>query len=170
MGLFKLFKKKKSKKELLDWQRLIMSDSPQKLVMTEAQLTQFTYQQANNDLRILQDCLKIISTTVKPDIFFSRLDLLKEKAKRLVQFEPYIEYEGASPSAAFQEVVAKEQDAIYDFISRCYSSAFDKAEKLKTEKGKKNQFQKVYESLNLYRDRMNQHNIKYLEYKFIDKN
>lgn len=69
----------KSKKELLLWQNLIICGSPNKLVMSEKQLKLATEQQATNDLRIIQDCIKIISDTVKPDIFFSRLDLLKEK-------------------------------------------------------------------------------------------
>lgn len=166
MGILKLFKKKKSKKELLAWQRILTPDSPRKLIMTESQLSQFTCQQAGNDLRVIEDCLKIIFTTTKPDTFFSRLDLLKEKAKHLVMLEPYWEYEGASPTAAYQEVIDQEQDAIRAHIDECYYSTFKKAEKLKTEKGKKNQFRKVYEELLLYQDRMSQSNINYLERKF----
>ena len=74
----------KKKEELLIWQNLIMQDSPNKLVMTEKQLKQATEQQASNDLRIIQDCIRIISETVKPDIFFSRMDLLKETSKLLI--------------------------------------------------------------------------------------
>ena len=140
----------KKKEELLIWQNLIMQDSPNKLVMTEKQLKQATEQQASNDLRIIQDCIRIISETVKPDIFFSRMDLLKEKSKRLIEFEKYIKFSGASPTNAFQEVLDNEQDAIYQFISRCFNVAFEKAESMKTEKGKMNQFQKFYDNLQPY--------------------
>lgn len=160
MGLFG-----KSKKELLVWQNLILQDPPTKLIMSEKQLKQITEQQATNDLRIVQDCLKIISNTVKPDIFFSRLDLLKEKSKHLVLLEPYIAFSGASPTAAYEEVLEKEQEAIYQFICRYFSTTFEKAESLKTEKGKKNHYQKFFDSLQPYTDRMNEHNLNYIEYK-----
>ena len=159
MGLFG-----KSKKELLTWQNLVFQDSPNKLIMSERQLKQLTEQQAGDDLRIIQDCIKIISDTIKPDIFFSRLELLKEKSKHLIQLESYINFSGASPSAAFKEVIANEQQAIYQFIGRYYNATFEKAKTLKTDKGKKNQFKKFYDSLQLYTDKMNEHNIKYIEY------
>lgn len=160
MGLFG-----KSKKELLVWQNLIIQDSPNRLIMPEKQLKQITEQQATNDLRIIQDCLKIISNTVKPDIFFSRLDLLKEKSKHLVLLEPYITFSGSSPTAAYEEILEKEQEAIYQFICRYFSATFEKAESLKTEKGKKNHYQKFFDNLQLYADRMNEHNLNYIEYK-----
>ncbi len=156
----------KKKEELLIWQNLIMQDSPNKLVMTEKQLKQTTEQQASNDLRIIQDCIRIISETVKPDIFFSRMDLLKEKSKRLIEFEKYIKFSGASPTNAFQEVLDNEQDAIYQFISRCFNVAFEKAESMKTEKGKMNQFQKFYDNLQPYMNRMDEKNRKYIEWHY----
>ncbi len=96
--------------------------------MTESQLSQFTCQQAGNDLRVIEDCLKIIFTTTKPDTFFSRLELL---------------YEGASLTAAYQEVIDQEQDAIRAHIDECYYSTFKKAEKLKTEKGKQKKVKRI---------------------------
>lgn len=160
MGLFR-----RNKKELLVWQNLVIQDSPNKLIVTEKQLKQITEQQANNDLRIIQDCIKIISDTTKPDIFFSRLDLLKEKSKHLIQLEPYIKFSGASPTAAFNEVLTNEQDAIYQFIIRYFGATFEKAESLKTEKGKRNQYRKFFDSLQPYSDQMDERNLKYIEYK-----
>jgi len=166
MGLFGFNKKKEY---LLEWQKIVLTDSPDKLIMTERQLKQTSEQQATNDLRIIQDCIKIISNTVKPDIFFSRMDLLKEKAIHLQTLEPYVNFSGASPTAAVNEIFDQEQDAIYELIGRCYNTAFEKAEKLKTEKGKKNQYQKFYDSLQPYADKMNNHNINYLKYKIRDR-
>lgn len=164
MGIFG-----KSKKELLVWQNTLLLDKTDKLMMNQKQLQELSDQQASNDLRIIQDCIKIIEETVNTETFFTRLELLKERSRHLKTLEPYVKFSGASPTAALNEVLNDEQPAIYALISRCYNSAFDKAEKLKTEKGKKNQYQKIYESLDLYRDKMDQHNIKYLEYKFKEK-
>ena len=69
----------KKKEELLIWQNLIMQDSPNKLVMTEKQLKQATEQQASNDLRIIQDCIRIISETVKTRYFLLKNGFIKRE-------------------------------------------------------------------------------------------
>lgn len=124
--------------------------------------------QAENHMRIIQDCTKILSETVDPDTFFSRLDLLKEHSKQLVDLEPYVSFRGASPTAAFEEVIEKEQEAIYQFIIRYYNAIYDKAASYKTEKAKERQFQKFYDSLQPYYDRMDGKNINYIECKHIN--
>ena len=44
--------------------------------MTKKQLKQATEQQAENDLRIINDSRTILETTVNPDTFFLRLELV----------------------------------------------------------------------------------------------
>ncbi len=163
MGLFSKYKEKKQ--YLLEWQAVIMDDSPKKIIMTEQQLRQASDQRANNDIRIVQDCTKILSETVNPDVFFERFELLKEKAADLKVLEKYVKFKGATPTDALNEILVNEQEAIYDFIVRYYSATFDKAEKMKTERGKNNQFKKFYDSLEKYFDRMSQRNINYVKYK-----
>ncbi len=160
MGLFG-----KKKKELLEWQKIVMVDNPDELTLNQKQLQQISNQQAADDLRIIQDCIKIISETTNPDTFFMRLDLLKEKAAHLTLLGPYVKFTGSSPTAAAKEVVDQEQTAIYNFIIRYYSVVFDKAESLKTARGKKNQFQKFFDSLEKYLERMNESNLNYITYK-----
>lgn len=166
MGLFNFGKKREY---LLNWQRAVMTDSPNKLIMTETQLKQASVQQAENDLRIIQDCIKILGTTTKPDTFFSRLDLMKKTATHLVKLEPYVQFSGATPTAAIKEIETDEQEAIYSFIGRYYATVFEKAENLKTEAGKKRRYQNFYDSLTPYFDRMNEHNQNYVRYKCRDK-
>lgn len=76
MGLFG-----KSKKELLAWQKIVLYNSPDKLIMSEKQLKQISNQSAQNHIRIIQDCIKLIRHTTKPEVFFSRLELLKKTRK-----------------------------------------------------------------------------------------
>jgi len=161
VGLFTFGKKKEY---LLNWQKVVLSDSPDKLIMTEKQLKEATEQQAKNDLRIINDSRTILETTVNPDTFFSRLNLLKDKAKHLVCLEPYMQFTGASPTVALNEVINTEQEAIYNFIIRYFGDVFDKAQKLKTDAGKCKRYQVFYDSLAPYFDKMDERNKKYVEY------
>lgn len=166
-----LFKKRKEKqRHLLEWQKAIEPNSPDKLVMTEGQLKHTSEQQATNDLKIIQDCNNIISDTTNPETFFSRFDLMKERCEHLKRLEPYIQFSGASPTEALHEIVDNEQEAVYIFIARYYNSVLEKAESLKTKKGKDNQFQKFYDSLQPYHNRMDARNINYIESKRNDRN
>ncbi len=54
-------------------------------------------------------------------------------------------------------------------IDRCYNKALIKADSLKTEKGKKNQFIKTYEKLLMYKDSMAAASQEYLNKKFLNK-
>ena len=75
---------------LLQWQKLVMKDSPNRLVMSKKQLLTMTAQIVENDLRIVNDCQRILQTTKNYETFYTRLDLLEEKLVHLKQFEPYI--------------------------------------------------------------------------------
>lgn len=154
------------KARLLEWQNLIMQEERTDLIMTEQQLRQFTTQQAQNDLRIINDCARLVQTTTKPDVFFSRLQLLWEKSEHLAKLEKYISFSGASPSAAFAEVRENHQTAITEFLIRYFSETFDKAEAMKTEKGRIGKYQKFYDSLQDYYRYMNDENIDYIETKY----
>ena len=161
--------KKKSnarKEHLLRWQNVLMTDSPNKLIMTEQQLKAATVQQAENDLRIIQDCVKLIEKTTKPDVFFMRLNLMVEKSKHLASLEEYINFSGASPTAAYNEVAQDYYEIVNQFLIRYFSETFDKAEAMKTEKGRIGKYQKFYDSLQEYYCYMSNENIDYIETKY----
>lgn len=152
--------------QLLQWQNAIMKDSPNRLIMTEEQLKVATVQQAENDLHIINDSIKIIEKTTKPDVFFSRLNLLAEKSKHLVSLERYIAFSGASPTAAYNEVLQNYNESIRLFLIRYFSETFDKAESMKTEKARIGKYQKFYDSLQEYYCYMNDENKNYIETKY----
>ena len=177
MGLFAFIKKKieanaeaerQRKERLLQWQRLVAPDSKDALIMTEQQLTAITKQQAANDLRIMNDCAKLVESTLKPDVFFMRLQLLWEKAEHLCVLGQYITFSGASPTAAFDEIRQNHQLAIRQFLERYFSATFDKAEAMKTEKGRIGKYQKFYDSLQEYYYVMDEKNKNYIERKYKD--
>lgn len=166
MGLLSSLLGGNKKQRLLEWQNIVMAQHSNRLVMTEQQLQQASIQQAQNDLRIMNDCRNLVSTTVKPDVFFGRLHLMLEKAEHLQQLEKYISFSGASPTAALNEIRQNYQEAIKQFLVRYFSDTFDKAEAMKTEKGKQNKYIKFYESLQEYYCYIDEANKEYVETKY----
>lgn len=167
MGVFDFGRKRKEREEyLLRWQNVIMKDSPDRLIMTEDQLRSATVQMANNDLRIINDSANLVENTTTPDVFFSRLDLLIEKSKHLVVLEEYITFSGASPTDAYNEALHDRNEAIRLFLIRYFSETFDKAESMKTEKGRNGKYQKFHDSLQPYYNYMTEEHIRYIEKKY----
>lgn len=157
---------RQKRERLLQWQSIVMPDSSDQLVMSEQQLKAISQQQAENDLRIMNDSAKLVESTVNPDVFFSRLQLLWEKAEHLCLLEQYMEFSGASPAAAFLEIRENHQTAIHDFLVRYFCDTFDKAEVMKTEKGRIAKYQRFYDSLQEYYWVMDSDNIDYIETKY----
>ena len=151
---------------LLAWQKLVMPNSPDRLVLNEQQLTQWTVVITEQDIKIINDCLKITQETVKPDVFFSRLELLKEKIAHLQLFEPYVKFENANPTQLSNTVHQKEQETISSFLDRYLDAVCQKANAMKSAKGKKNQYEKFYDSLQEYYPLMNGENIQYIEEQY----
>lgn len=166
MGLFDLINGKKE--YLLNWQRLVLTNSPNKLIMTEQQLNAITKQQADRDLEIIRDCAKLVEQTKSPDVFFMRLNLLIKKLSHLASLEKYITISipGTSITAACYDVARNYQEEVKKFLVRYFSDTFDKAEAMKTEKGRIGKYQKFYDSLQEYYRYMNAANIDYVETKY----
>lgn len=166
MGLFGMFSSGKS--YLIRWQNAVCVDKSSKLFMTEKQLEQATIQAVNNDIRIFDDCSRIINTTISPKVFFSRLELAEERLVHLSTLEPYmtrvkkIKIKQA-PTKMLHKFRTQKQEYIKGFIKRYHGSVTAKARGLKTEKSKENQYQKFYDSLTPYFDVMNQQNISLVE-------
>ena len=160
MGLFNFIKKQ----NLLNLQRLIVANAPNnRLIMSENQLKRQAEQKAQRELKIVYDCQHLINTTVNPEVFFKRYELIKEKADYLLKLSPYVRFTGTSPKQMVETLKVKEQPAISDFLHRYYNAVNEKAKTLKTEKAKKNQYIKFYESLQPYYRRMDEGNISYIE-------
>ena len=161
-----LLEKQQRKEKMLQWQNLILQENRDELILSEQQLKSCTAQQAEDDLRIINDCVKLIESTLKPDVFFMRLKLLFEKTEHLCMLEPYMSFAGAKPSDAYIEVSQNHQEAVRLFLIRYFSDTFDKAEAMKTEKGRIGKYQRFYDSLQEYYFYMNEENIDYVETKY----
>lgn len=155
----KLFGKRKW---LLEWQKAIIENSPNKLLLDEIQLRNISAEQVNNDLRIMQDCANIVNSTRNPEIYFARFHLLQETALHLTKFEKYIPFSGASPTETLLDINLTKQKSIHSFLIRYFDMVCQKANKLKTQKGKSNQYKKFYESLTPYFFEMNDNNRRFI--------
>ena len=118
---------------------------------------------------IADDCKKLIYSTETPRVFYERYDLLYEKYMDMRKYEPFVVIYGYQPSESllyYQEAKKRYEKKMID---RCYNKALIKADSLKTDKGKKNQFMKSYNSLMEFKDSMNPDNLDYANRKFGNK-
>ena len=151
--------------ELLELQEAVTGERHTKLVFPEKQLIKLAGQSAQRELEIMNDCVRILKETKNPETFFSRFDLLIEKAGHLKVYEKHLKF-SVAPSAAYAEIWQDRQACIYQFLFRYFSDTFDQAQKLKTDKGKLNRYQKFYDSLQPYYYQLNDENKDYVETKY----
>lgn len=138
-------------------------------VFTDEQIISAADSIISQNEHIINDCKEIISSTENPSVFYERYDLLIEKYQELSNYEPFVVIYGYQPIeslAYFREARSKYEKK---FITRCYNKALVKADSMKTEKGRKNQFVKMYELLLQYESDMSPENLSFLHQKFSSK-
>lgn len=110
------------------------------------------------ELEILNDSAHLIETTKNPDTFFNRYDLYMEKLSLLANAEitGKIKVTGDSLSAKLKimDNQCQKINTINAFIDRMWDDTCNKANNLKTEKGKQNCYKKFYDILCKYEYRM----------------
>lgn len=161
MGLFGLFTGKNAK--LLQLQKLLVKNSPNKLIMSEKQLMDTARRTAKRCLEICNDSMRLVDTTIKPDVFFSRLDLLLTNLAELQELEKYISFSG-SPSKSLARIRASKQEVIHDFLIRYHKSIVAQANAAKTPRGKESKYKKFAESLQPYHSKMNAQNLLFVKF------
>lgn len=109
-------------------------------------------------MKILIESRDIVNRTTDPEVFFSRYDTVKEMAGNLASISKYVKFKGTKPAEVLQMATDQEQAAVRDLIVRCFQKATLNAEKVKTEKGKRGQFEKFQTSLEPHFFRMSDEN------------
>jgi hypothetical protein len=150
-------------KELLTLQKLVVEDSPNRLMFSEKELIKMAHFNAEGYLKIVYDSIELVNHTANPDVFFLRFELLEENLYTLSLFEPYIEFKNEKPSDRLHTIQSMKQDAIHDFLTRYFGDAKKQADKLKTDKGKLNKYERFYQNLQQYYELMESENIEYAE-------
>ena len=149
----------KSKEELLNLQKLVLEDSPDKLMFSESELIKMAYFNAQEYLKIVYDSIELVNHTANPDVFFSRFKFLEENLYTLSLFEPYIKFNTEKPSDRLHIIHGMKQEEIRTFLNRYFDDAKKKADKMKTDKGKLGKYEKFYQNLQPYYESMNSENI-----------
>ena len=109
-------------------------------------------------MKILIESRDIVNRTTDPEVFFSRYDTVKEMAGNLASISKYVKFKGTKPAEVLRMATDQEQAAVRDLIVRCFQKATMNAEKVKTEKGRRGQFEKFQTSLEPYFFRMSDEN------------
>lgn len=117
---------------------------------------------ASQHLKIVQDCVRIVNTTKKPDIFFERYSLLEQKLNALTQLSG-VRYSGTSPRNMLKQIIDKKQAAIHDMVERYWNDVILKTQNLKTEKAKQNTYYTFITSLEPYYSKMDNSNVDYIK-------
>lgn len=126
----------------------------------------YTLEQAQNCFRIMDDCSYLLQSTMKPDTFFSRLDLMKQQIEYLKEISQNPNLTFSSPIDEMEVTFNQEADEIvHDFIIRYYEDMATKADELKTDKGRRNRYQKFFDSMDSYSEYLNERNQAYLSHK-----
>ena len=133
-------------------------------INTENTVPELTYTQAENCLRILNDCSEILQSTCDPDVFFSRLNLMWEHIQRIQGLSLRITF-SPSPDEIEKAFVEDKDEVVYDFLVRYFNETETHAEQLKTEKGKKNCYQKMFDTLSEHLDQLSEENLQYIQCK-----
>ena len=129
----------------------VTHDIPPKEILRDMR-NSYTLAQAQNDFRILDDCIRLIQTTTNFETFFMRSELGKQKALTLRQAEQ-ARIKGIRGT---QEVVTTMFSLAESQKERLLKASFEqvkqKVSSLSTPRGKKNNWDKYLEQLQKYQD------------------
>lgn len=121
---------------------------------------------AANSLRICRESIKIIYETTNPDTFFSRYEIILRETANIEAHSDKFNFGDLSPQTMRQEVVNGKQKYVRNMIDRYWDETVKGADSLKTDNGKKNRYQKFYDTLEQYKDEMSGENIIYYTAKY----
>lgn len=110
-------------------------------------------------MKILIESRDIVNRTTDPEVFFSRYDTVKEMAEKLDGISKYVKFKGTKPAEVLRMAQEQEDAATRDFILRYFQRTLLNAEKVKTVRGKRSQFEKFQTALEPYYYQMSAANV-----------
>ena len=95
----------------------------------------------------LQDTVRLVNTTTKPDVFFKRLNFALDILLDLQSYERYGIFKGSTPTNDYNKIIRNMEATVNDFIDRALAENRKKIASLKTESAKQNNRDKFASSL-----------------------
>ncbi len=89
----------------------------------------------------VQDSTKLVNTTVKPDVFFKRLNFLLDLLLRLQPYEKYGIFKSGLPSKDYKRIIANLEAIVNDFIDRAIEKNKQEIAALKRPASKEKRYQ-----------------------------
>lgn len=125
--------------------------------------------QSQQLLKIVNDCAALVNTTINPEVFFMRYNLMLEHLETLAGLECTGIFDNSPdlPSAAFLRIEAQFDAATNDFLDRSFQNAKKHADTLKTENGKINAIKRYFDNMEKYTIHMSGESLEYF-YKLKD--
>lgn len=118
-----------------------------------------------NELKIIGECTHLISTTVRPTVYFAKCELLSETLHHLSDLEKQHTYavnESYSPTQQLKDLECSMEEKNRQFLVRTYKRILTDIENLKTKQGKIKKFNNFIEGLKPYLDKLTAENQKQL--------
>lgn len=113
--------------------------------------------------KISSESTKLIYSTVKPDVFFKRYEILVENKYALIQCEEYTGFCSINSYDKLIELLSKRNKEANDFISRSVLDLEIKIGNLKTLKAKENNIDKFFDEMNKYEKCFSDENMEHLK-------
>ncbi len=120
---------------------------------------------AENQLRIVKESAELCNTTKKPEVFFSRFDLLVKGGKKLAALSKYVKFKGTPPEIALNQILEEKPEATKALIMRC----LEDSEGVKTTSARIKRYQKLLFDFISYKDKIETENWTYLEEKCVSE-
>lgn len=111
----------------------------------------------------LDDCIRLVQSTTNPDVFFSRLETMIERAAQLSSAHDAGYIRLNIDIGEMLPTDAEIGDAVNNFINRLYRKTLNDCRELKTEAGKIKRICAMFDKLDSYYERLDQTNITLLD-------
>lgn len=103
-------------------------------------------EQIDNLLTQTAESANLVNTTLKPDVFFHRLNFMLDTLQTLTTYEDKYRFNNL-PSADYQRAIDNLEATVNNFIDRSFEYEKEQAAKLKTEKGKLNRMLRYFDKM-----------------------
>lgn len=107
------------------------------------ELSGFEKQHILTELKQLDECATLINTTVKPDVFFGRLNFLLDLLLDLQKYEKYKYFKkNSTPTKEYNKILNNLDATVNNFIDRALTKHEAKIASLKTDTAKRTNAEK----------------------------
>jgi hypothetical protein len=121
--------------------------------------------QSQQLLKIVNDCAELVNTTVNPEVFFKRYNLMLEHLETLTGYEctGIFDKSPELPSEAFLRIESQFAYETNKFLDRSFENAKKHADTLKTESGKANAIKRYFDNMEEYIVYMSGESLEYFD-------